>query len=89
MTISRGCAGRRRPTVGVNPELGFFGVNLSELMPYQRLDEHAMLGGPVVFARDFGARNVKLRSRFPDRDWYVARLTRANGATLVTLEPYR
>jgi hypothetical protein len=28
------------------------------------------LGGPVVFARDFGARNERLRERFPGRRWF-------------------
>ena len=28
------------------------------------------LGGPVVFARDFGSRNERLRARFPGRVWF-------------------
>jgi hypothetical protein len=34
------------------------------------------LGGPVVFARDFGARNERLRARFPGRAWLRYRARR-------------
>jgi hypothetical protein len=70
-------------------QLSFFGVNIAELMSHERLDADGRLGGRVVYARDFGARNERLRGRFPDRAWYVARVTRTNGTLSVALEPYR
>jgi len=45
-------------------------------MPYApflalaRFDRDGAVGGPVVFARDFGPRNEVLRARFPDRTWF-------------------
>jgi hypothetical protein len=70
-------------------QLTFFGVKLAELMPYEQLDADGRLGGAVVYARDLGMRNERLRARFPERAWYVARLTRTNGKVQVALEPYR
>jgi hypothetical protein len=47
------------------------------------------LGGPVVFVRDFGARNALLRSRFPGRIWYRYRPRQSLDDTTAVLEPYR
>jgi hypothetical protein len=46
------------------------------------------LGGPVVFARDLGARNALLRSRFPGRIWYRYRPRQSLDDTTAALEPY-
>jgi hypothetical protein len=35
-----------------------------------RFDREGRLAGRVVYARDFGAENHKLLSRFGDRTWY-------------------
>ena len=64
------------------------GVSLAEMLRYQRLDASGALTG-VVYARNFGDRNERLRSRFGDRAWYVARVSRSPGAPAVQLEPYR
>jgi hypothetical protein len=45
-------------------------------MPYalflarQFVDDDGRVGGNLVFARDLGDRNERLRSRFADRTWY-------------------
>jgi hypothetical protein len=63
-------------------------VDFARLLAVQSLDSLGRLGGKVVYARDFGARNSLLRDRFGDRDWYVAKVWRDGGGTLgVTLEP--
>ncbi len=46
------------------------------------------LGGPVVFARDFGSRNELLRTRFPDRTWFRYRPRRSLEDTTVAIVPY-
>ncbi|MDQ6633437.1 MAG: hypothetical protein M3Z10_01635, partial [Gemmatimonadota bacterium] len=62
-------------------------VDFSRLLAVDGLDSLGRLGGRVVYARDFGARNALLRDRFGDRDWYRARLSRRDGTLEVTLEP--
>lgn len=63
------------------------GANLAELMPFERVDDAGTLDGDVVFARDLGARNVVLRSRFPDRAWYGSRVERRGDEIDVRLLP--
>ena len=65
------------------------GVSVAEMLPHQELDSLGALGGRVVYARDFGARNELLRLRFGDRAWYVARTALENDTLVVQLEPYR
>lgn len=64
------------------------GVTLSQLLPHEELDADGRLGGRVVYARDFGARNELLRDRFGDRRWYVPRIVSTDGRVTVTLEPH-
>jgi hypothetical protein len=45
------------------------------------------LAGDVVFARDFGARNVMLRERFGGRAWFRARIVREDGVLRAHLDP--
>jgi hypothetical protein len=51
-------------------------------MPYalflarQHVDADGRVGGSIVFARDLGARNERLRQRFGDRTWYRYRPAR-------------
>ena len=50
-------------------------------------DADARLGGRVVYARDFGARNALLRERFGDRAWYRARVEQVDGVLRARIEP--
>ena len=43
---------------------------LEPFLPYEGWDSGGRLGGRVVFARDYGARNSLLLARFGDRTWY-------------------
>jgi hypothetical protein len=54
-----------------------------------RLDPDGSIGGPVVFARDFGPRNELLRARFPDRAWFHYRPRRGLEDTTAAVVPYR
>jgi hypothetical protein len=65
------------------------GVILAELLPDQHLDARGALDGEVIYARDLGERNERLRSRFGDRDWYVVRMGQERGRRTVQLERYR
>jgi hypothetical protein len=62
-------------------------VDFARLLMREQLDSLGRLGGRVVYARDFGARNALLRDRFGDRAWYVARVAQRDGGLAVTLEP--
>jgi hypothetical protein len=65
------------------------GGDLARMLPLTELDDAGRLAGNIVYARDMGARNERLRARFGDRAWYVASATREGGDTLrVTVEPY-
>jgi hypothetical protein len=65
------------------------GGDLARMLPLQELDGSGRLAGSVVYARDYGARNERLRARFGNRAWYVARATKEPGDSLrVTVEPY-
>ena len=65
-----------------------FGMDLARLLPHIALDSLGRLGGDVIYARDFGARNELLRDRFPDRKWYVARAEVRGDTARVVVEPY-
>ena len=67
-------------------QLRSLGVSIAEMLPYQGLDASGAVGGSVVYARDFGARNELLRHRFGNRDWYVARIAAIDGELSVKLE---
>ncbi len=43
---------------------------LEPFLPYEGWDSGGRLGGRVVFARDYGARNSLLLARLGDRTWY-------------------
>jgi hypothetical protein len=64
-------------------------ASVAELMPYQGFDGDGSLGGNIVFARDMGARDSLLRSRFGSRQWYRVRLAGTDSALTATVEPYR
>lgn len=63
-------------------------------MPYavflakQTFGADGRVGGPVVFVRDMGARNERLRSRFGDRAWYRYRPARSLDDTSRIFLPY-
>jgi hypothetical protein len=63
-------------------------------MPYalflaeQRIDADGRIGGDVVFARDFGARNELLRARFGDRVWYRYRPPTSLSDSSLAFVPY-
>jgi hypothetical protein len=63
-------------------------------MPYalflaqQRIDANGRIGGDVVFARDFGARDELLRARFGDRAWYRYRPPTSLSDTALAFVPY-
>ena len=50
--------------------------DMASIMPHavflreQRIDATGHLGGPVIFARDFGPRDTLLRAEFGTRTWY-------------------
>jgi hypothetical protein len=43
----------------------------------------------VVYARDFGARNERLRGKFGDRPWYLAKISGVPGSLEVRLDQLR
>ena len=63
-------------------------------MPYalflaeQQIDSDGRIGGDVVYARDLGARNELLRSRFGDRAWYRYRPPSSLADTSLAFVPY-
>ena len=64
------------------------GADYVRYLPRNGTDAEGRLAGDVVYARDFGPRNALLRDRFGDRDWYRARLERADDGTLrARIEP--
>jgi hypothetical protein len=63
------------------------GADFARFLPRDATDADGRLGGNVVFARDFGARNALLRDRFGARAWYRARIVREHGALRARLEP--
>ncbi len=69
-----------------NPE---FSVSVAEMLPYAELERSGALGGRVVYARDLGLRNERLRAGYGDRSWYIARSSFVNGEPRVTLELLR
>lgn len=65
-----------------------FGADMARLLPLVALDSTGRLGGDVVYARDFGARNELLRDRFANRAWYTVRAAPSGDSVAVVLEPY-
>jgi len=79
-----------RPECEAELAAGFSnGASLAELLPYERIAGSGELGGPAVYARDFGPRDERLRPRFGDREWLVARVTGSGDHVSVSLQPYR
>ncbi|MEP6730332.1 MAG: hypothetical protein ABJE10_06830 [bacterium] len=60
------------------------GVSIAEMLPHEEIGPNGVLVG-VVYARDFGARNELLTSRFGDRPWYVANMSGVPGSLVVKL----
>jgi hypothetical protein len=58
-------------------------------LAYQTIDSTGRVGGPVVFARDLGARNELLRSRFANRTWYRYRPPTGLNDTAAVFVPYQ
>jgi hypothetical protein len=69
-----------RDTVGVTPYAPFLAL--------ARFEPDGSLGGPVVFARDFGPRNERLRERFPGRVWFRYRPRRSLDDTTTAIVRY-
>lgn len=67
-------------TIGMAPFEAF--------LPLEQFEPDGRLGGPVVFARDFGGRNELLRARFPDRAWFRYRPRRNPDDTTAVVVPY-
>ena len=64
------------------------GITLAELLPYQALDASGAPGGAVVYARDLGPWNERLRARFGDRRWLTFRLRGSGTGPAVEILPY-
>jgi 4-amino-4-deoxy-L-arabinose transferase-like glycosyltransferase len=64
------------------------GITLAEMLPYETFDSSGRLSGPVVYARDFGGENERLRARFPGRRWLVALTTSTPAGLQVEFAPY-
>lgn len=67
-------------TTGVTPYAPFLAL--------ARFERDGSLGGPVVFARDFGPRNERLRARFPRRVWFRYRPRRSLDDTTTAIVRY-
>src|SRR6266571_4619873 len=67
-------------TIGMAPFEAF--------LPLEQFEPDGRLGGPVVFARDFGGWNELLRARFPDRAWFRYRPRRNPDDTTAVVVPY-
>jgi hypothetical protein len=63
------------------------GAEYVRYLPRNGTNAEGRLDGDIVFARDFGERNVLLRERFGDRAWYRARVERVNGVLRARMEP--
>ena len=69
-------------------------VDMSGTTPYApflalaQFEPDGSIGGPVVFARDFGPRNELLRTRFPDRSWFRYQPRRSFEDTTAAIVPY-
>lgn len=61
------------------------GVSVAEMLPYAQLTTRGELSG-VIYARDFGPANARLKGRFGDRAWYVARVSGAPHSLAVRLD---
>ena len=64
-------------------------IGLDQALPFIQSDVDGHVGGQVVFARDFGRRNVLLLDRFGDRAWYLFRPRQSATDTGPMFVPYR
>ncbi|HTR76720.1 MAG TPA: hypothetical protein VMH39_01360, partial [Gemmatimonadaceae bacterium] len=83
--------GRRPSTAACASELAADEAGTTELapfLPYDGLDADGRLGGRVVFARDYGARDELLRARFGSRTWYRYRPSRGPDDANPVFVPY-
>jgi hypothetical protein len=83
LTPGRPLADVCKRELGRVPSLG---VSVAEMLPYTPLTANGELSG-VVYARDFGPANARLKGRFGDRPWYVARVSGEPRSLAVRLEP--
>lgn len=67
-------------SLGVTPYAPFLAL--------ARFEPDGSLGGPVVFARDMGPMNERLRARFPDRTWLRYRARQSLADTTPAIGPY-
>ena len=63
------------------------GAEYVRYLPRNGTDAEGRLAGDIVYARDFGQRNLLLKERFADRAWYRARVERVNGMQRASIEP--
>jgi hypothetical protein len=81
----------RAPSAECAPQLAPISTHestLAELMPYQDYEADGTLGGNIVFARDLGLLNERLRARFGDRSWYRVMLSGNDSTLVATVLPY-
>lgn len=65
-----------------------YGISIAELLATMRVDRSGSLGGGVIYARDLGPANERLRGDFGARRWLVARIVPLADSVQVTFEPY-
>jgi hypothetical protein len=65
------------------------GVSLAAMLPHVGLGADGRLGGNVLYARDFGARNALLQANYGDRAWYAARASFVDSKVKIELERIR
>jgi hypothetical protein len=65
-----------------------YGVSIAELLTTMSVDRSGSLAGDVIYARDLGAADERLRAEFGARHWLVARITETGGGVQVRFEPY-
>ena len=66
-----------------------YGVGLPELLPAMAVDGAGRLAGNVIFARDFGLADERLRAELGGRRWYVADITPTRDGISVRFDPYQ
>jgi hypothetical protein len=76
------------PCVAERARMDSYGVSVAELLPTMRVDRTGALAGNVIYARDLGPANERLRAEFGARRWLVARIAPAGDSVQVTFEPY-
>jgi hypothetical protein len=65
-----------------------YGVSVAELLTTMSVDRRGALAGDVIYARDLGADDERLRGEFGARRWLLARIVPERDGATVTFEPY-